>query len=82
MTTTTQLVPLTDRQRQILIWLHGYIADRRYPPTLREICTAFDFKSPNGAMCHLEPLRRKGWLTWEDGKTRTLRITEGCDLGL
>lgn len=82
MTTTTQLTPLTDRQREILAWLARYIADHGYSPTVREVCQAFGYVSVNGAMCHLHPLRKKGWLTWQDGCPRTLRITEGCDLGL
>lgn len=82
MTSTTPLVPLTERQREILVWLFRYIDEHGYSPTVRELCHAFSFGSPNGAMCHLVPLRKKGWLTWQDGHARTLRITDGCDLGL
>lgn len=82
MTTTTELKPLTDRQREILVWIAGYISDHGFSPTVRELCQAFNFGSPNGACCHLRPLKAKGWINWQDGHARTLRITEGCDLGL
>jgi len=76
MTTTTVRVPLTDRQREILAWLSRYIADRGYSPTVRELCLAFNFASTEGAMCHLRPLRRKGWVEWQDNQARTLRVLE------
>ena len=73
MTTTTTIRPLTDRQREIYRWIVTYIAERGFSPTIRELCLAFQFASTEGAMCHLRPLRRKGWLTWEDGHARTMR---------
>ena len=82
MTTTTELQPLTDRQREILAWLAGYIRDHGFSPTVREVVQAFGFHGPSGAMAHLRPLKRKGWITWQEGHARTLRVTEGCDLGL
>jgi repressor LexA len=76
MTTTTERQPLTERQQDILRWLSRYIADHGYSPTIAEVCIAFGFASKNGAMCHLEPLRRKGWITWQDRHARTLRVLE------
>lgn len=76
MTTATADVPLTDRQREILAWVQAYIDAHGYSPTLRELVTAFGFKSTNGAACHLTPLRKKGRLTWIDGRPRTLRVLE------
>lgn len=73
MTTTTQLGPLTDRQREIYCWIVNYIADHGYSPTVRELCLAFRFGSVNGAMCHLHPLRKKGWIAWNERQSRTIR---------
>jgi repressor LexA len=81
MTSTTRL-PLTARQQEILAWLAKYIADHGYSPTIRELCLAFGFASTQGAMCHLEPLRKKGWITWNDGQARTLRVLEEVADGL
>ena len=58
MTATIERKPLTPRQVEILTWLAGYIAERGYSPTVRELCLAFRFGSPNGAMSHLLPLRK------------------------
>lgn len=72
--TTAVPAPLTARQREILDWLSAYIRDHGYSPSLRELVDAFGFKSTNGAMCHLVPLRRKGFVTWLEGHPRTLRV--------
>jgi repressor LexA len=75
-TTETTPQPLTDRQREILAWLVQYIDQHGYSPTLREMCLAFNFASPNGAMCHLVPLERKGYVTWNRQRSRTIRVLE------
>lgn len=73
--TMTKAVKLTERQEKVLAWIEAYIAEHGYSPTFRELCKAFRFKSTQGAVCHLVPLRKKGFVTWCDGKTRTLRLT-------
>ena len=77
--TTVAPTELTPRQREILAWVDAYIASHGFSPTCRELATAFGFKGPNGAACHLRPLRRKGVITWIDGKPRTLRVIKEAD---
>ena len=77
MTTTTERQPLTARQQDVLTWITGYINTHEYPPTLREIQHAYGWKTPNAAKCHLEPLRKKGYVTWVEGCSRTLRVIGG-----
>jgi len=79
MTTARPIRPITDRQREIYRWIVQYIADNGYSPTIRELCLAFRFESVNGAVCHLEPLRRKGYLTWNDRQSRTMRPLQEVD---
>lgn len=67
---------LTDRQRMVLDYICGSIDDRGYPPTLREIGNKLNIRSTNGVNDHLRALERKGYLTREDMKSRTLRPTE------
>ena len=76
MTTATERRPLTARQQQIYEFVWMFRETRGYCCTVREVCEHFGFHSPNGALCHLQPLRKKGWLTWEDGQSRTLRPLE------
>src|SRR5688500_13588628 len=64
---------LTDRQRMVLDFIRGSIEQQGYPPTLREIGNHLGIKSTNGVNDHLRALERKGFLTREDMKSRTLR---------
>jgi repressor LexA len=75
MTTTTRR-PLTPRQQSVLDWISGFIDVHGYSPTVREVAFAFNLKSPNAVTVHLNPLRKKGYLTWIDGKPRTIRPVE------
>ena len=54
---------LTDRQEEILRVILDYQADHGYAPTLREIGKLTDISSPNGVMCHLTALEKKGYLS-------------------
>lgn len=54
-----------------------YIKSLRLPPTIRELMERFDIHSPNGVVCHLWALRHKGYITWQDGKARTIVAVEG-----
>lgn len=71
---------LTQRQQMVLDFIRQSIADRGYPPTLREIGARMGIRSTNGVNDHLRALERKGYLTREDMKSRALRPT-GPELG-
>jgi repressor LexA len=64
----------TDRQAEVLATIKRLIKERGYPPTVAELMAALDIASPTGVTCHLKALRAKGKLTWQDGKSRTLRL--------
>jgi repressor LexA len=66
---------LTQRQQMVLDFIRSSIADRGYPPTLREIGARMGIRSTNGVNDHLRALERKGYLTREDMKSRALRPT-------
>lgn len=66
---------LTDRQQMVLDFIRDSIEQHGYPPTLREIGNKLGIKSTNGVNDHLRALERKGFLTREDMKSRTLRPT-------
>src|SRR5947209_15238630 len=51
---------LTDRQKEIYEFIREKIENRGFGPTVREIGEGFDIKSPNGVMCHLKALEKKG----------------------
>lgn len=56
---------LTERQREIYDFIRSKIEGRGYGPTVGEIGGAFDIKSPNGVMCHLKALEKKGLIIRE-----------------
>lgn len=64
---------LTARQREILDYITDSIADRGYPPTIREIGKTMGIRSTNGVNDHLKALERKGFLRRDDLKSRAMR---------
>ena len=51
---------LTPKQQQIYNYIRKHIEGKGYPPAIRDICDAFSISSPNGVMCHLKALEKKG----------------------
>jgi repressor LexA len=66
--------PLTDRQRLVLRFIESHIRQHGFPPTIREIGQHLGIKSTNGVNDHLNALQKKGFLTREEGKSRTLQL--------
>ena len=69
---------LTHRQQMVLDFIRESVADRGYPPTLREIGARMGIRSTNGVNDHLRALERKGYLKREDMKSRALRPTHAA----
>lgn len=67
---------LTERQVTILDFIREKIDSRGYGPTVREIGRAFDIKSPNGVMCHLKALEKKGLITRENFSARAIQVKD------
>ena len=66
---------LTRAQRQVLDFVDAEILAQRTAPTLREIAECFGFRSHRAAACHLQALKRKGFIESIPGKARSLRVT-------
>ena len=73
---TTTLQPLTEQQTKVYRWICDYVSRNGFSPTVRELQHAFKFASPGGAACHLVPLRKKGWISWQEHQARTIRPVE------
>jgi len=70
--------PPTDRQEQVLAAIQKFAIEHDgNSPTIRELCALLEISSPNGIMCHLKALAKKGVLEPlpEDGKARGIRLT-------
>jgi repressor LexA len=66
---------LTERQREVFEFIRSFIRSHRYPPTIREIATYFNF-SVKGSYDHLKALERKGFLRCHENRSRAIEITE------
>ena len=67
---------LTRRQKKFSILSEIKSRGRGYGPTVREIGENFDISSPNGVMCHLKALEKKGLITREPNMSRAIQLTE------
>ncbi|MEP3478446.1 MAG: repressor LexA [Fuerstiella sp.] len=67
---------LTRRQQEIYDFLADKITNRGYGPTVREIGLEFKIKSPNGVMCHLKALERKGLIRRESNMSRAICLVD------
>jgi repressor LexA len=67
---------LTERQKHIYDFIRDKIDGRGYGPTVREIGLAFDIKSPNGVMCHLKALEKKGLILREGFSARAIQLID------
>jgi repressor LexA len=68
------LTSLTRRQREILDFINRKIESRGFPPTIRDIGNAFEIKSPNGVMCHLKALEKKGFISRQGKSARAIQL--------
>jgi repressor LexA len=67
---------LTKRQREIYEFIRDKIESRGYGPTVREIGLGFEIKSPNGVMCHLKALEKKGLIERQGFSARAIKLVD------
>ena len=65
---------LTTRQKSVYRFIRDKIQGRGYGPTVREIGDRFDIRSPNGVMCHLRALEKKGLIHREKNRSRAIQL--------
>jgi repressor LexA len=65
---------LTTRQGEVYNFIRERIRARGYGPTVREIGMRFKIRSPNGVMCHLKALEKKGLITREANMSRAIQL--------
>lgn len=62
---------MTDAQRAVYEFVARFLNGYGYAPTVREIQSGLQYKSPATVHVHLEALREEGYL---DGSGRKLRL--------
>jgi repressor LexA len=67
-------VPLTRRQREILDFISGHIAEKGYAPSFEEIAARFEFRSLATVHEHLTNLERKGYIHRAHNESRAIEV--------
>ncbi|MCI2255582.1 transcriptional regulator [Domibacillus sp. PGB-M46] len=70
------LKQLSARQEKMLQFIDDYVSAKNYPPSIREIGDAVELKSSSTVKGHLDRLKASGYVTWEQGKLRTLNVVK------
>jgi repressor LexA len=65
---------LTERQKQVLMFISEFIDKYRFPPTRAELSSHFGFRSPNAAEAHLRALEKKSVIGIERGSARGISL--------
>ncbi len=67
---------LTDAQYELFNWIKDYMKDFRHSPSIRQMMQAMGLKSPAPIQSRLKHLQDKGYISWQEGKARTLQIVD------
>ena len=67
---------LTSAQNELYLWIKEYMEDFKHSPTIRQMMKAMGLKSPAPIQSRLKHLQEKGYISWQEGKARTMQIVE------
>jgi repressor LexA len=65
---------LTKAQLKVLDAITLHLNKKKYAPSIREICEKIGLKSTNTVHTHLANLKKAGYVEWEEGQRRTLKV--------
>ena len=54
-----------------------YISEFKHSPSIRQMMQAMGLKSPAPIQSRLRHLQDKGYISWQEGKARTLNLLQG-----
>jgi len=69
-------IGLTEQQARILDFIKQELRDKKFPPSVREICDAVGLRSPSTVHLHLNTLESKGYIRRHPGQQRALEVIE------
>ena len=67
---------LTSAQNELYGWIKRYMEDFKHSPSIRQMMAAMGLKSPAPIQSRLKHLQEKGYISWQEGKARTLQIVD------
>ena len=65
---------LTDAQNELYAWIKSYMREFQHSPSIRQMMQAMGLKSPAPIQSRLKHLQEKGFISWQEGKARTLKL--------
>ncbi len=73
-----ELMPnnLTYAQNELYGWIKSYMKEFKHSPSIRQMMQAMGLKSPAPIQSRLKHLQEKGYISWQEGKARTLQIID------
>ena len=73
---------LTGAQNELLNWIQNYVSDFNHSPSIRQMMNAMNLKSPAPIQSRLKHLQDKGYISWQEGKARTLQLVNQIPQGV
>ena len=67
---------LTEAQNELYGWIKDYMRDFQHSPSIRQMMQAMGLKSPAPIQSRLKHLQEKGYISWQEGKARTMQIVD------
>ena len=67
---------LTQAQNDLYEWIKNYMRDFQHSPSIRQMMQAMGLKSPAPIQSRLKHLQEKGYISWQEGKARTMQIVD------
>ena len=67
---------LTEAQNELYGWIKEYMKDFQHSPSIRQMMQAMGLKSPAPIQSRLKHLQDKGYISWQEGKARTMQIVD------
>ena len=67
---------LTQAQNELYGWIKDYMKNFQHSPSIRQMMQAMGLKSPAPIQSRLKHLQEKGFISWQEGKARTLQLAD------
>ena len=67
---------LTQAQNELYAWIKSYMREFQHSPSIRQMMQAMRLKSPAPIQSRLKHLQEKGYISWQEGKARTMHIVD------
>ena len=67
---------LTEAQNELFEWIKNYIKNFNHSPSIRQMMEAMGLKSPAPIQSRLKHLQEKGYISWQEGRARTLQLAK------